>query len=130
HVEYVAERKGGPELVKMLRQIKEGLPAAKEEVKGEEASTDEAEKQKEKLGPIQEILDELGTLQHILTDNYIKAVSVGSDIFAAEIDRANAVNEAQNLKDSRDKGLDLGQSKIRAELQKKRAQKAELQSDI
>ncbi len=125
HVEYVTHKKGASSVVQMLEKIKENLPAAKEEVQETHNSSEEAEK----LGPIQKILDELGTIQATLADNYIKAMSVGSDLAAAEADMAKVLEKAKtgSDKDSKAKSLEAA---FLAEVQKKRGKKAEVKGDI
>ncbi|MEZ4087148.1 MAG: hypothetical protein R3B71_02300 [Candidatus Gracilibacteria bacterium] len=130
HVEYVIHKKGASSVVQMLEKIKENLPAAKEEKKEEQESTDEAEKQKEKLGPIQKILDELGTIQGSLADNYIKAVSIGADLDSSEKDLKTILEKGGTGTDSKGKVVDIGQAKVREEIQKKRGKKAEMRGDI
>ncbi|MCA9373960.1 hypothetical protein KC725_02250 [Candidatus Peregrinibacteria bacterium] len=130
HVEYIIQKKGVRGLFQMLMEIKDNLPAVKEEQNNKDHTADEAEKQKEKLGPIQKILDELGTIQGSLADNYIKAVSIGADLASSEKDLKTILEKGGIRTDSKGKVVDIGQAKVREEIQKKRGKKAEMRGDI
>lgn len=123
HVEYVSDKKDVSGLKEMLEKIKSSLPAQKEEVLESEKANEEQEAAKEKLDPVQKIIDELSGLQTRLAEDYLKCPPILKDIGELE-DRIDKARE--DLSKSQDKRIDVGLAALRKELVKRTDQRSRL----